>query len=304
MNALFHIHKSPLKKLALFLIAALVLLAGFAFSQESAQAASCTKYHTVQRGETLYLIGLKYNRTWDKIAKLNHISNSNKIYAGQVLCIFADGTPSSSPYQGSIPFITITSVVQDESVTLSATNFPAYDTFTVRMGAMGTKGINGVKAGTVSSGKTGVFTAKFNIPASLKGSYRIAIRLESPTSGYYSYNWFYNNTTGAPGTPSPNKPYQGYPTFSIQSVIRDTSVTIKTNNFPADDTFVVRMGAMGTKGINGVKVATIDSDNGGAFTATFDIPSSLKGSYRIAIRLESPSSGYYAYNWFYNNTTK
>jgi hypothetical protein len=35
---------------------------------------------------------------------------------------------------------------------------------------------------------------------------------------------------------------------------------------------------------------------------TFDIPASLKGSYQIAVRLQSNTgSGYFAYNWFYNN---
>jgi hypothetical protein len=74
---------------------------------------------------------------------------------------------------------------------------------------------------------------------------------------------------------------------------------VKTNNFPKNMKFDVLMGAFGTAGINGIKVSTIDSGNGGSFNATFDIPASLAGSHRIAIRLQS-SSGYYAYNWFYN----
>ena len=49
------------------------------------------------------------------------------------------------------------------------------------------------------------------------------------------------------------------PTFSIVSVVPDTSVTIKTYNFPADDTFTVRMGAYGTLGIGGIVVTTTDS---------------------------------------------
>jgi hypothetical protein len=96
--------------------------------------------------------------------------------------------------------------------------------------------------------------------------------------------------------------YSGIPTFSIVSVVRDSSVTIKTNNFPANDTFQVTMGAYGTYGIGGVVVATTSSGAGGSFTVTYNIPSSLAGSYQIAIRLQSPTSSYYAYNWFYNNT--
>ena len=99
--------------------------------------------------------------------------------------------------------------------------------------------------------------------------------------------------------------YTGIPTFSITSVARDNSVTIRTYNFPAHDTFKVLMNFMGTRGVNGVNVDSINSGSGGSFTATFNIPSKMKGEYQIAIRLQSTSgSGYYAYNWFYNNTAK
>lgn len=93
------------------------------------------------------------------------------------------------------------------------------------------------------------------------------------------------------------------PTFTIVSVDRDTSVTIKTFNFPANDTFNVKMGKIGTRGVGGILVGTQASGAGGTFTATYTIPAALKGDYQIAIRLESPTSGYYSYNWFYNNTT-
>jgi hypothetical protein len=43
------------------------------------------------------------------------------------------------------------------------------------------------------TGDRSSFQATFNIPASLQGSFQIAIGLESPTSGYYSYNCFYYN---------------------------------------------------------------------------------------------------------------
>lgn len=43
------------------------------------------------------------------------------------------------------------------------------------------------------------------------------------------------------------------PTFSIVSVVPDKSVTIQTYNFPANDSFDVLMGPIGTKGIHGIK---------------------------------------------------
>jgi len=204
----------------------------------------------------------------------------------------------------TIPTFSIVSVVPDKSVTIQTYNFPASDSFDVLMGPIGTKGINGIKVATTASGKGGSFQATYTIPAGLKGAHQIAIRMQSPYSGYYAYNWFYNQTKGPKPPPPPPEPYYyGYPTFSIQSVVRDNTVTIYTNNLPPNDTFDVLMGPKGTKGINGIKVASTATGKGGSQQLTYNIPSGLKGSYQIAIRMQSPSSGYFAYNWFYNNTT-
>lgn len=209
-----------------------------------------------------------------------------------------------SPAAFVIPTFDITSVDPDNSVTITTYNFPAGDTFTVLMNTIGTRGIGGTAVATVNSGAGGSFTATFSIPASLHGEERIAIRFESPYSGYYSYNWFWNTTGGIPVTGPTPVPYPYLiPTFSIQSVVSDTSVTIKTANFPANDTFNVYMNYMGTRGIGGTKVTSVDTDAGGTLTMTFDIPDFLIGQQRIAIRLESPTSGYYSFNWFWNNTT-
>lgn len=101
------------------------------------------------------------------------------------------------------------------------------------------------------------------------------------------------------GTPSSGAPV---PTFEILSVVKNKQVTIKTYNFPAGKDFVVTMGKIGTRGIDGLQVATTSSGKGGTFTATYSIPSKFHGDLQVAIRLQSPS-GYYSYNWFYNNTT-
>ena len=277
-----------------------MVTAGLGFSTSSAQASSCTQYHYVKAGQNLYRIGLIYGLTWDKLVDMNDIENPSKIYAGQKICVSVSDDTSTPPSTNTVPTFSISSVVADDSVTIKAKNFPKNENFKVRMGKMWTRGVDGIKVDTVNSGD-GSFTATFDIPSSLKGEYRIAIRLESSSSGHYSYNWFYNNTTGSSTTTDPG--YSGFPYFFIQSVVRNGTVTIKGYNFPADTTFKVRMGKMWTRGMDGIKVDTYESGDGGTFTATFDIPDSLAGEYRIAIRLENSSSGYYAYNWFYNNTT-
>jgi len=48
--------------------------------------------HTVQPGENLFRIGLKYGLSWTAIAQANNLLNANAIYAGQQLII-----PAASP---------------------------------------------------------------------------------------------------------------------------------------------------------------------------------------------------------------
>ena len=238
-----------------------------------------------------------------------------------VLILVALGTVAVVQAQ-TIPTISIIAVQADQTVTIRTHNYPANRAFTVRMGPMGTQGVNGTVVATTNSGNGGSFDMTYNIPVNLHGARQIAIRLEAP-GGFYSFNWFYNTTanatplpTGTPGptntpgpttTPAPTSTPAAtstfvIPTFSIVSVQRDTSVTIRTSNFPPNQAFTVRMGALGTRGVNGTVVATTDSGAGGSFEATYSIPQNLQGRTTIAIRLESPQ-GYFSYNWFYNSTT-
>ena len=60
------------------------------------------------------------------------------------------------------------------------------------------------------------------------------------------------------------------------------------------------MNYYGTNSVDGQYVTSIQAGEGGEFTDTCQIPAYLQGQSTIAIRLESPYSGYYAYNWFAN----
>jgi len=219
------------------------------------------------------------------------------------------GVEGISIYSGGYsgyPTFAITGVVKGSTVTILGNNFPPNDTYSVRMNSMGTKGVAGTIVATVTTDASGnLSSSTYNIPSSLSTTYRIAIRLESPSSGYFAYNWFYNNTAPASPSPSPSPPsgYSGYPTFAITAVQRDSTVTIAPANFPPNDTFRVRMNWMHTRGIAGAVVQTVTTDASGTLSATtYSIPDFLKGSYQIAIRLESINyPNYYAYNWFYNN---
>ena len=49
-----------------------------------------------------------------------------------------------------------------------------------------------IPVGSSMTDASGELTVIYVIPAYLRGQTIIAIRLESPTSGYYAYNWFLN----------------------------------------------------------------------------------------------------------------
>jgi len=216
---------------------------------------------------------------------------------------------TSAPSAIVIPTFVIKAVDQNNLVTIQTDNLRLNDTYKVTMGAMGTRGINGIPVGSVSTTTDGRITKTFSIPAALQGSGKIAIRLQSPTTGYYAYNWFYNSdanlhllgTPVNPPTPSSGN-YSGYPYFKITAVDQATSVTIKDYNFPPNATFDVRMNWMWTRGIAGAIVETVTTDaSGNLSNTTYTIPDFLQGTNKIAIRLQSNATGYYAYNWFYNN---
>ena len=225
--------------------------------------------------------------------------------AAALVMVFALALGVSSTGKASgFPVINIVSVVGDGNVTVTGVGFPVDQTFSVRMGAYGTLGMGGEVVGSKEPASGSSFTMTFAIPASLVGAQKIAIRMDSP-QGFYSYNWFYNNTTGAStdapaGTTLPA--YAGVPTFNIASVVGGSLVTILTDNFPAGQTFTVRMGEYGTAGVNGTFVGITSSSAGGSFNQTYQIPANLAGLSKISIRLDSPQ-GYYAYNWFYNAST-
>jgi len=212
---------------------------------------------------------------------------------------FAFPLSAGQAYTG-YPTFEITDVEKDTKITIKTANLPANQTFTTRMGKMGTRGVGGEVVGTFDSGTGGSKSFSFNIPSSLKGEKRIAVRFDSPL-GFFAFNWFTNDPSVVSPTPAP-KPPTAIPTFSIKSVVRDDEVTIRTNNFPKDMTFSVRMGAFSTKAVGGILIGTTDSGEGGTFEATYKIPDSLKSSHRIAIRLDG-TSGHFAFNWFFNNTT-
>jgi hypothetical protein len=116
---------------------------------------------------------------------------------------------------------------------------------------------------------------------------------------YYVYNWFPNSTSEQNPTPVPKStqaPGLMIPIMKIVKVVRDQSVTVQTENLPANANFIVTMDTMGTQGSGGLQVDSISTGTGGSKQFTFDIPSDLRGSDQISVRMQSVAKGYFDFD--------
>jgi len=89
------------------------------------------------------------------------------------------------------------SIVVDSSkindwVKIKVNNLPVKLTFNVYIGKEGSKGVNGVKVGTISTSKSGSVVASFDIPDQYKDKAKLDIRLENTPYGIVSYLTFAN----------------------------------------------------------------------------------------------------------------
>lgn len=212
-----HLRRSVSRLLVMFLILAVGLGGAGLFAQPAAaQAVNCTLWHTVQRGESLWLIGQQYGVDWREIARVNNLSNPRLIFAGNRLCVNWTGAAPTPvlPETGATPGFVVTGVQPGERINILAQNFPANLVFRVLMGRYSNQPVTGYQAARLATGAGGSFTATLPIPAQLRDEPVIQVRMESETGNWFSYNWFYNQAggggggplipdTGQPATPTP-----------------------------------------------------------------------------------------------------
>lgn len=181
------------------LLALVVALAGMGLNFQPAQAQTCTQFYTVRSGDTLWGIGQRFDIPWPVLAEINNLQNPRQIFPGQVLCVATTDSeviPDTGLQPDSVPVFDVIGVETNEAVTVRTRNFPANVVFEVRMGRGGTRAIDGVLVGRINSGAGGAFLATFEIPEQLHDLATIAIRFDSPTAGWFSFNFFANRTSG------------------------------------------------------------------------------------------------------------
>ncbi len=293
------------KRWMLTVLVLIVLIAGTGITVRPAQAAACDYYHTVRSGESLYWIGRYYGVSWTYLAQINGLSNPRLIYPGQKICISKPGSSSSAGAVSASWSYTLKKVDKDVSVAIRTYNLPSNVLLDARMGRKVSGAYEWVNVGQLDSDIGGTISASFNIPPSFAGESRIIMRLvQAKKNGDVVVDHpFPNVTSVSGGTGGRSWYYGGIPTIWIVSVVRNSKVTIRTHNFPPHLNFDVLMGPMGTRGVGGYYVTTFNSGAGGVMERTFTIPPQLYNHYQIAIRTQNLGTGYYSYNWFYNNTT-
>lgn len=306
---------SSLNKLTYIVLAFALLFGGLGMAARPAQAGSadapaCAEYHVVERGEYLSLIAKEYGVSWRWLAEINELEDPTLIYPNQKLCVElsddATGTPVI-PITGNVPSMSVLSVVKGKSVTIQAVNYPASTEFRVLMDKIGTRAVDGIRAGTATTGKDGIFKASFNIPSELLDQSLIAIRIEATgRSGHYAYNWFQNATTSVPGLPSSGTTPTSSRSLTIASVVEDTSVTIKASNLPAYSSYIVWFDRLyGQGSVTGIKAGIVSTGRDGSLNATVRIPKEMYDRNALAIRLQSTNgSGSLISNWFSNATSE
>ncbi len=312
-----------LNRVLIAFLALVICFGGLGFSAQPAQAQSCAYWHYVRYGETLFWIGRMYNMPWTSIAAANGIGNPHWIYAGTSLCIPLYGMPGPGGGTGQpgpagvrLWSFSVAKVWTADKVGINGYNLPSNIRINVMMGVPNGNHYDFTNLGDLDtdSGNNQYYELPINTEP-FKSSPTIRLRLTQTKKNGRSFQQDLTfSTTGFVSGGQPNNPWINWtpwgpntgwyaPTIWISQVQANNTVTFVTQNYPANLTFQVLMGPMGSAGVGGIPVGTFNSGAGGSFSVTMPIPAQLSGAYQIALRTQSTWGGFYSYNWFFNNTT-
>ncbi|MFZ1752906.1 MAG: LysM peptidoglycan-binding domain-containing protein [Caldilineaceae bacterium] len=131
-----NIQISRLHRFALTLLFLLTLAFVLPAPAQAQSAIACSQYYTVQRGDTLYSIGRRFGVSATVLQNLNNLSNPNRIYAGQRLCV-ASGSPSDEILVDQTPVQFILALTDVRIRKGPGTNYPIIERiYAGQMGAV------------------------------------------------------------------------------------------------------------------------------------------------------------------------
>ncbi len=117
---------------------------------------------------------------------------------------------------------------------------------------------------------------------------------------------YYPPSNNYPTYPTyPTTPYYGaYWSFTIINVQPNSTVSIRTANFPSNVLFKAKMGRNSGGGVQWKDLPDVDSGNGGSFEVTFNIPAEFANAPQLVVRLiqEKKNGKVFHYDQWFNNT--
>ena len=158
-----------------------------------------------------------------------------------MIAVLIVSTAAVDAQSASIPAYTITSVTAGLEVTVQTKDFPASTDFVVRMRDFDAGG-NAMSVARFNSGAGGAFGLALPIPSEVAGARTIEMTIVSASDpfGLSITSQFANGGPG--GKVSCN--YSVIPTFNLDAVAKNGSVTVTTAKFPPNSTFKVKMGVI------------------------------------------------------------
>ena len=289
------------------LILAIILVINlFSVAAVPVQASSsCKDYYWVQYGDTLYKIGVKYGITWTDIANANGIGSPYTIYYGTSLCIPYGGSSyySNTYYTYSAAATgdfsaSILDVTANKNFTLKAINLPKQENFEISVGKCN-YAIPTVVGEFSTGSSSGSFTDTYKIPSKFKNVSCLVMYMDSTKTTRSTSITFTNSSTT---TSSSSTADFSNLKFSINSVTKNKTVTIRVTDFRKNEKYKVYIGKYGTGAYPGTLVGTFKQENNQDFNLKLNIPTSYKGSDKLDIRIEGVTVAASTYHTFRNVT--
>lgn len=208
-------------KFVLLLLIIVMVVPSFVSNAQCAVHADWTNTYTVQRGDTLYRIALRYKLTSTQLAQGNCLSNVNLIYAGQVLRVPGNvtTTPTPQPQPQPQPQVFEVGLTGASAVFYTQQNIYTGVVTIVYQGTVTVKGrsqdMKWVYARTPGGLEGWVITDSVGVSLNMLASLPILTSGSNPNSGFNADI----NTSGVRLRSGPGLVYYVYRLLSVEPVI-------------------------------------------------------------------------------------
>lgn len=301
-----------------------VLFAGSGFTRLDSYTGFCVEWVVVEKGDSLYTISRDYGISTNEIVAINKLSNPQRVYPGQRLCVDTGSSSGTTYYY------------QKTGVPPSARHDPRSKYYTPYYHPYDNAYYYPPKYGYDS--KYYYYDDEwdcdewydhdrcYDYEKSKKYSYKDDDKYQYYYSSdcdcqsWYGKDWeshhdyecdcasygkYEYDKDYCPYGDCPNVyyDYRGKPTIKVEDVKRDEKVTFRVFNYPYGSKFTVYMAPGDIKGGYRYHAGTFHTSKGRWMVVTAEIPEDLQGCRKIKIWTKSEEGAVKNSDWFYNKST-